>query len=162
MIVLRLLGFLAITVLLVGCVHPFDNLEALKSDVSAFKAYLNSIPPPNGCEPPGVPQARICYYMLSVKSFDKSKGLYAGHVTKDVVAKSAEDCKSTREAIQKDYPEAKDYKCLDPKNYRYVQYGFKFDGELKDGDHGLVNVPWSNELRIGTPDEANEGNPPER
>ena len=152
---LRLAIALTFTLLLTGC-DAVEDVHKLKADVKGLKAYITSFPPPNTCLPPGTPQARICYYKLSVKIFDKQRGLYKGHVSPTLVKSSEAACKESREAVLKEYPEWQDSKCPNTQEYMYTEYGFKVEGaptELK-GDHEFVSIPHTEYLKLGKPDDT--------
>lgn len=154
MILLRLLAIFIFSSLLSGC-YLYGDYNSLKSDIRSLKAYLKATPVPNECKPPGTPQSRICYYKLSIKPFDSHRGLYEGHVTPQMVQQAQKDCEATRIRIQQKVSIDDDYKCLDPAKYRYILYGFKIEGaQLTAGDYGFINIPHTEYLRIGKPEEA--------
>ena len=70
--------------------------------------------------------------------------------------KSKDHCEETKKTII----EAKnklddDYKCLDPKYYRYMLYGFKIEGTPPSTAVGkFINIPHTEFLREGSKEEA--------
>ncbi len=154
MVLLRLLTVLIFSSLLSGCYVVGKDYNSLKSDISAFKAYLRATPSPADCQAPGIPQARVCYYRLKVEPFEGgAKGLFKGHVPMSVVTDGAASCKD----VQQKHSDT-DFYCPDPANYRYVWYGFKVRDESfdpkKDVEYHFISEPYTNYLRIGKPDEA--------
>ena len=162
MTILKLFAMFLFTGLLAGCIDDIkadvraakEDVKAVKMDIRALKSYMAALPAPNACLPPGTPQARICYYELSIKVLDKQRGLFKGHVTPKLVQAGADSCQKIKEAA-KDLPEWQDYKCADPKQYAYFEYGFKIDGapsDLKDGEHSFYNLPHTEYLKLGKPE----------
>ena len=159
MVTLRVLTIFIFTAMLTGCMIEDlkTDVKALKYDTKAFKAYLRAIPPPSECQPPGTAQARICYYKLKVVSFDKDRGLFKGYVSPSVVKAGEESCtKSMQEIKDAGFPEVQDYTCRKAKHYMYSWYGFKIDGAIPDlnSEHGFINIPHTEYLRLGKPEEA--------
>lgn len=150
-----------VMLLLVAWLGPriSNHVDALKADIRLLKAYLMAIPPPNDCKPPGTPQARICYYKLKIETFDKQRGLFKGYVPPSVVQASEKNCPVIKEEIIKaGHTEVQEIPCPEAKQYMHTWYGFKIDGALpdlkKDVEYDFINVPHTEFLRLGKPDEA--------
>lgn len=156
MIVFKLVAVFFFSYLLTGC-YLWGDYNSLKRDIRTFKAYLRAFPPPSECQTPGTPQTRICYYRLSIEPVDPAQEMFKGHIPKDVVEKSFQECTDikTKNTDNKDFPE--DFSCdvANPKYYRHVWYGFKLhDKSTAAGTYDLINEAQSVYLRPGKPDEA--------
>lgn len=158
MAILRLMVVFVSASLLSGC-YLWGDFNSLKADLRSLKAVLRSTPLPTGCQLPGTPQPRVCYYVLHVEPFDKTKHMFKGHVPKRVVEEAYKACLRARDEYLSRHSTARnDFVCRDPASYSYAWYGFVIDGDDVKADYRgelqLVNIPGTNHMRRGRPEEA--------
>jgi hypothetical protein len=149
MIVMRLLVAVMCGYLAAGCLYlSGGERDSIKRDVNKLKAIFREAPVPALCGPPGRPQARACNYSLVVEQVEGD--IYRGVVNKAVVEAGEAACKQYIKVFQED--DYTDFKCPEAKDYRYVSWEFKIEGDKPPADgkaHDFTNIVDTASLRLG-------------